>query len=852
MASNIVPGTYQTYKAGTEKVLNWLYENAVECGHCLEQENVDIKTEEEGERRGGQNKKSKLTPKRKNGKGSKAKGSGKAKSKKKNMAADATTIFITVNEYISLAESIASFIPKVRVPLWVTNMIEQVIAGRKKSARWFARQTTSSAHEQAHESNISHQYFIEVLETIRNILISLQGSTTKPRTKKPETPEDPIEEITNIFEYLEMEPDTEHTMTEPGPAKESRCEKVNVKIEFLSYEDELWLIYCFFEDFNITRQHLKALWTSYKNGRVDLTTAALSTNIAFELFRRSEEELVKQLQLRLHRKDRKDPAMWDYELIQDLIYGATAECRGQDIDYRKSESHVYNHDMFDIADWTGLPVYLILSIFLDEIKRKRIEGNMPAAWKIQRKKVKAAMKNYPAPIAFDYKNVKFDSSTDLLNPDCKWDCDVSILLSTHLPEFVFLLHQTAGDLHAAYKVFGNDELTSGVLKMIVDNHIPTWLVLALQVQLDIQYILFDDITRPQAELMAAGLRSKNTLENHLAFIEDMNKTRDKPITDTAQQLIDGIDLLIIEDRLWRARGATLCEYDHPRVDESYLLLKSHPVLCGMLRLRIDLDVQMRGLNFANRWGWLIAILQLYNACLMEEVVKKSWKDLEAVIATDTAKKMFLGERPRNIHECLRRAMLGAGYSATSFAAEPRNRKFQWKSKDRGRLALRHSSIGGCNVGRNALSLESLEKLLATTATALRAHTVKSDNDKRSPDEGLETGLVQNRVENADPTTRSKTVGFSTIQLLKALESIMHQETFLHNVDYFSLSIRAYRLLKAVHTKIYDSITQDFGVEAAEDMRNDACLGFLPLQVFVILCGGKNVEIIMSGTHQKKI
>jgi hypothetical protein len=124
--------------------------------------------------------------------------------------------------------------------------------------------------------------------------------------------------------------------------------------------------------------------------------------------------------------------------------------------------------------------------------------------------------------------------------------------------------------------------------------------------------------------MATGLRSKATLENYLAFIKEMNKSRDKPIIDTAQQLIDDISLLIIEDRLWRARGVTFGDYDHPRAAERYVLLKSHPVLCGMIHLRVALEVQMRGLNFAYRWGWLIAILHLYNACLLEKVLRKPW------------------------------------------------------------------------------------------------------------------------------------------------------------------------------------------------------------------------------------
>jgi hypothetical protein len=35
MASTIVSSTYQTYKAGTQRVLYWLYENALKSGYGL-------------------------------------------------------------------------------------------------------------------------------------------------------------------------------------------------------------------------------------------------------------------------------------------------------------------------------------------------------------------------------------------------------------------------------------------------------------------------------------------------------------------------------------------------------------------------------------------------------------------------------------------------------------------------------------------------------------------------------------------------------------------------------------------------------------------------------------------------
>jgi len=58
-----------------------------------------------------------------------------------------------------------------------------------------------------------------------------------------------------------------------------------------------------------------------------------------------------------------------------------------------------------------------------------------------------------------------------------------------------------------------DELTRVILKFLDDGAIPILLVLALQVQLDIHYMLLDDEDRPQSELIAAGQRIFNSMEN---------------------------------------------------------------------------------------------------------------------------------------------------------------------------------------------------------------------------------------------------------------------------------------------------------------------------------------------------
>lgn len=117
-------------------------------------------------------------------------------------------------------------------------MIEEVISGRKKAQRWFRLQLQADA---------GHKHFIGVLEDILEILKSIQGPSVKSATMDFGT-SDPVDRITNIFNALEIETDTEHTMTEPkaSTAREQKFKySPNVVFEEdKSKEETLWLSKC--------------------------------------------------------------------------------------------------------------------------------------------------------------------------------------------------------------------------------------------------------------------------------------------------------------------------------------------------------------------------------------------------------------------------------------------------------------------------------------------------------------------------------------------------------------------------------------------------------------------------------
>lgn len=153
-------------------------------------------------------------------------------------------------------------------------MIKEVIKARKKSASWFSRQSGDTTSNDFEQSNHTHQHFIGVLENVLQIL-GRCGTSGKSQAGNADS-EDPLSKITNLFEVLEIEADTEHTMTEPTEQPNPRPEVVFD--EEASIEEAMWLIYCFFEDFNIARVHLRDLWTAYKNAEIDLIVVSLATN----------------------------------------------------------------------------------------------------------------------------------------------------------------------------------------------------------------------------------------------------------------------------------------------------------------------------------------------------------------------------------------------------------------------------------------------------------------------------------------------------------------------------------------------------------------------------------------------
>jgi hypothetical protein len=171
-------------------------------------------------------------------------------------------------------------------------------------------------------SNDSHAYFVGILETVYD---QLQAGITKSAKVEPDigdTPsnEEMAQDLSNLFAVLELEEPLESDQIPatvlPGSAAPRR--KITYELDEADEQaraEEAWLqIIAFFNDFADLRSHITKAWQDYASGLLDLTSVAVTTNVAIEMVQRAETELLASLA-----KNKSTSKLNDYTSIASLI-----------------------------------------------------------------------------------------------------------------------------------------------------------------------------------------------------------------------------------------------------------------------------------------------------------------------------------------------------------------------------------------------------------------------------------------------------------------------------------------------------------------------------------------------------
>ena len=259
MAPQPYVDTYKTYEEGTKGITTWLVENVRRCGADLSFLDSVVST---------------------------TANSGDAAKSKKGKTAPAKSIKyqVPLKQFTTVAKRIASSTdPKIELPRSISRLFQSVVILRKQVSDFFTKITKSKSSAAAQAADAGHRHFISVLEDVLNIL----------RPAKP-TDETDAAPLVNQFEALTVEGPTSPGGSSPptaGKKAAKRAELTEYDIESSAAVENIFAIFAFFKDVNEVRQYLQTVGTDYRGGKLDIMSAAVTTDTAFTLLKHSSEEV---------------------------------------------------------------------------------------------------------------------------------------------------------------------------------------------------------------------------------------------------------------------------------------------------------------------------------------------------------------------------------------------------------------------------------------------------------------------------------------------------------------------------------------------------------------------------------
>lgn len=702
MANDSYNSTYKTYKAGTTKLISWLATTARQAGMALDFLSHDT-------------------------------------SNPRNMTSNkvVSKYQVPAKELPKMAKYIAEASPRVRVPEEIIDLAKTVISLRRQARSSFARLSKSKAGE-SKSADAGHRHFISLLEEVLSSLQSLADSATDP------------EIFVNVYCALKLRrPTGEGTAAEVRQAPEE-----SVQYELQATElDTIFMLFAFFKDLNEIRDHIKGIWQDYRDRKLDLMAAAVTTDTALNLMKRSSEELGEAVENGSH---------WASVVGMLTTY----------LDTIGGTSQAF-------YDWVCAGSAQKLDAFAEVLD----PGSLPV------------MK----PGHFGVYSPKQDRSK-LSNAEKERE-DVIVLMEL-LPEFVKI---SRSNLSMPVQ----DQLTAGLMKMIETcdiNALPMYTIFATEVLLDIHHTLREHAERPFRELQATGMRVVTTLDDWFRYsrsrrIVNWPQENDevlKRVRSLAQEWTQ-------EDLMAKTMANTLKGMGvKPR---PYHLLKNHPILCGLLTFQLNVLLQEGGMKVCTAWGSLIYPAHLYNAARQSAHLEATWADIDYMISVHSPQRIFVGVPPSEPSEYLKRFLLALGASASNFARNrrPGGRALLVESK-KGPRGLKTTSpvkdifrdkyVYG-KTGSAVLSTANLVAMLAVASKAERTSTPSVDLPSFTGEL-----LAQKK--------------YTPIQLLTIIREGLAGEELHLLFDYFSLHQRGCKLLRKLQTHVHERMVGYFGEEYIED------------------------------------
>ena len=187
------------------------------------------------------------------------------------------------------------------------DLLRSAIALRKRCANWFQENATT---EEDKIDNSNHTHFIDVLERVEKILEpnSVSESTHSDHSKTTATEHGRCREdrkrssdkSINIYDVLYIDDDDSTTTPATATAPQNAASntktpppprKIIYELE-TTEEDAYFALGCLLFDLERLRHFLFDLWRDYDSKKLNLMTVSVTTNMAINLVRRAEQDLI--------------------------------------------------------------------------------------------------------------------------------------------------------------------------------------------------------------------------------------------------------------------------------------------------------------------------------------------------------------------------------------------------------------------------------------------------------------------------------------------------------------------------------------------------------------------------------
>lgn len=695
---------YKQYKHDTASIAAWLHSTAHRCGYDSQAVAKPVTTPAAGKLKGRARKLARDA----------ASAAKKPQSDAgKNASSNGETKYeVKIREFVPMAESIADYAAVnagVKISTGTVKIFKRCIQARTGAIEWFRSSAGADSDSDGDtKSTEGHTHIVNVLQQALQALIpvhdlqELEKASFKLSEANLSKKTDPALSLSNAFTHLEIEELDEpvNDATRSAAATPVGSSAAPQKVTYSAEEDsEEWIfaLFCFFDDLHDIRGYLNSLWAVYMLGHIDLSTVAVVTNTAIDLVRRAEHEF--------HKNGLSIPKPYgDKEFKGHLCHCYFMEtCLREGLPpLGPTKNMLVPLEAYDQVEESFLLVWRVMLIHTEQIRHTK--GSVPVT----------------RPPWIGTYDPLLDRST--ASPEEIYEQDSALLLDMLVTLVPFAtLSETPND----------DELMKGLHDELLEGRLPTWLVFAGQVYLDIHSILRTKGTQPFSDLYDFALDARRVLRGHnkfqdkralvgnqslqsQAWIDDVHKNlEDWVFNDKTFKILDkGISLK------GQLKGNKKTGSKKTREWKEYEILRMHPLLAGMWKYSFQLMIQCEGIRLVNETQVLVAA-HLYNALRQNNYLPTDlvWADAEYLLSIHAKANTFLGSRPVSIEDCTKRLALAQGVSPQTFAPNRRPGQRVVLSKSGGKFLRPSTPVAGVFINRFLeggsieLSLDNIETIL---------------------------------------------------------------------------------------------------------------------------------------------